>query len=449
MKRSLVIAFAVGLALAVALAAVIREAWPPEWKALQKRYYVEMLEKTGRPDVEVGIRELDGAGGRGKERCITCHLGMVLPSAGGPPFQEHPPTGCALPIGAIGCTPCHRGEPLKLTVTGVHGRDGVSRTPLLDWKAGKKRLFSIQAGCAACHGSREGGLLRYDRAVVPDVAAGMDIFLADGCGACHRVAGVYCAADNGPDLTGAGLRTTLDDLVAFLRAPQATFPSSPMPPVARTELETSRLALFLLAQVDLEGDLGSGASEKLLSVVRPPGLADQFGGDFPAAVTLPAGRALVEKIGCAGCHRVSQGGDGVPDLLYAGWTRNKPFLTTMLTDPRKQVPGTYMPGLPGAPTTAVESIVEFLAYERAPLPLNAEEAWVGICRPCHGGKRDPGSVVLARKPPLLEPGSVKMGRDAFMKTLVSGRKGTAMAPWGSVLLRSFLEELHVYLSGAP
>jgi mono/diheme cytochrome c family protein len=445
-RKKFAAAFAAGFVAALALYFLVSALHRPAWRSYQEEYAAR-VEKEGKPPPDAGPVSTGRSGDGKVERCLTCHLGMVYPESYESPFQAHPKTRCAMGVVEIGCTHCHRGEGLALTMEGAHGLEPRSRYPLLDWKAGEAAAFRLQAGCARCHGGRPGGVLGYDEGIVPDVAAGMDIFLGRGCTSCHCITGVYCAAENGPNLTGAALGKSFDGLEALLRSPQASFPDSPMPPFSGTDRDLERLALFLLAQTDLAGDMGSGEAQKLLSLTKTVSLADHFGGEFPAAPAASRGRVLVGKIGCLGCHRAGEESSGVPDLAYAGWTRGRDFLENMLKAPGKEVPGTYMPAL-DAPQAVVDSIVEHLYYERAVLPTHPETAYARICAPCHGADRDPGIVVLAKAPPLLVPGGGVPDRDTFMQTLSKGRKGTAMAPWARAFLKAFVEGIYGFLNGS-
>jgi ubiquinol-cytochrome c reductase cytochrome b subunit len=59
------------------------------------------------------------------------------------------------------------------------------------------------------------------------------------------------------------------------------------------------------------------------------------------------GRALYERLGCAGCHRVHGAGGAVgPDLSYVGETRTRDWLIQHFRDPQSTSPGSIMPKLP-------------------------------------------------------------------------------------------------------
>jgi cytochrome c oxidase subunit 2 len=72
----------------------------------------------------------------------------------------------------------------------------------------------------------------------PEAVRGREVFLAEGCGACHTVRGTPAQGRNGPDLTHLGSRTSLaagvlpmthDALLRWLRDPAAIKPGVAMP----------------------------------------------------------------------------------------------------------------------------------------------------------------------------------------------------------------------------
>ena len=84
---------------------------------------------------------------------------------------------------------------------------------------------------------------------------GAALFDAQGCGGCHAVRGTPYDATIGPDLSrfgerrtlGAGiLPPTLDNIAAFIRAPQAAKPGARMPAYPQLSVGQARaIALYL------------------------------------------------------------------------------------------------------------------------------------------------------------------------------------------------------------
>src|SRR5208282_4259216 len=121
------------------------------------------------------------------DRCITCHVGMdeysnptQLTPFKDNPFKGHPDiTGIAKnhPFTKYGCTVCHGGQGLALTVEAAHGETENWDKPLL-----KGNL--IQASCAKCHGNFQ--TLKGAEAV----AMGRKLMEDHGCFGCHSINGV-------------------------------------------------------------------------------------------------------------------------------------------------------------------------------------------------------------------------------------------------------------------
>lgn len=388
----------------------------------------------GREPAPRSVRGPDGS----VERCPSCHLGALL---GGPRIGgregRHPPIACALAPGrdGVGCVACHGGDPLRAAPTeAAHRR-------LLD-RSGETlaRARRLEPGCASCHEQRGATrVLAYDERVVPTVAAGLRLYLEDGCPSCHRLARVYRATAGGPSLDGVGARRTRAELLVRLREPQRASPGSPMPPSSREAHELEALAAFLLAQREAPAaDLAS-----------PPGLGDHFPRESLelSSASAAAGALWARRLGCAGCHRLGEADAGVPDLRLVGWYASGEELLLSLREPGRRFPGGHMPRYElELPPLLSASLLEYLALQRAPLPSSPEEVLRGVCLRCHGarGERDPKAVVLARRPPALTPAPP---RERFLETVVKGRAGSAMAPWGRALSRPFVESLHVALAG--
>jgi len=379
---------------------------------------------------------------------VTCHLGMALPDAGTGLFRRHPATPCRLDARQIGCTACHRGEPLGLTALGAHALG--SPRELLDWRGGS-RATALQPACAQCHLGRAHGVLRYDAELVPDVAAGLELFLEQGCPSCHRVAGIFAAGDHGPPLGGIGRLRRRAQLAATLADPQRQSPTSPMPPLTLPPRRAEQLVLFLSAQIGAAREPGSSPAAALLSG-RRGALVDHFDSDLPTATEPNAavGALWARRVGCTGCHRLGEDASGVPDLTRVGWIATYDELGLALRDPARRFTGTLMPRLE-LPEPVIGSVLLYLAQQKSPLPDQPCDVQREVCARCHGADgrslvaqapgtpaRDRRAVVLARRPPEL--------RGVPLQTLLEvagrGRKGTAMAPWGRVLTESFLRQVH-------
>jgi mono/diheme cytochrome c family protein len=427
MRRLLLICVGLGALLALAGDLLVRRLALTEWRGVQRRYN-EQQRREALPSIAEGIRAVDGP--HGPERCVTCHLGTVLPDAHDPPFSAHPTLPCTEPLHRLGCVSCHGGVPLALTRARAHGLEPAFAASRLLPAAQR------QAGCAVrgCHGRVSHGVLTYDGAA-EEVALGLELFLARGCPACHRLDGVYHAsAESGPSLSGVGARLSRSAL-----AERLAHPTPPMPPV---EPGQGLDRLLLLLQAQRQPDPRDRPSPRLL---------DHFpAAELPSSPSPAAGALWARRLGCAGCHRLGPADAGVPDLRHVAWTTTAEDLRESLLHPERRFPGTRMPAL-GANETLVESLVQYLALQRVPLPSSPPAVFAEVCARCHGVRRDPRHVVLSRRPPLLEK-DLRLSREAFVETAARGRKGTAMAAWGKALPPAFLGQIYDLLrerGGSP
>jgi mono/diheme cytochrome c family protein len=427
MRRPLLIALLLGLPLGVLL-----QQWSAaggEWRSWQRRWS-ELRRVRGLAARAPGLVTAGPA-----DRCVTCHLGALTGRAVGGHvlFAPHPPLACTVDPGQVGCRACHRGDGARVDRAGAHGLRGPAGRRLLGLGLrGGERLRALQAGCAGCH-RKPGAALRYDVEVVPEVAAGLALFLTEGCPACHRVPGVAASREVGPPLAAAAERLSADELRERLLRPQRFAPASPMPPSPLGGEDLGRLVAFLTAQ---PGAAASGG--------RPPRLTDHYPADYPLQPTPAVGAIWARRLGCEGCHRLGERAGGVPDLRFAGHLLRSDELRTALLDPGRRVRSTLMPAVQ-APSTVEESLVAWLALQRRPLPASAAEVARQICLRCHGRQPDPKRAVLSKQPPLLD--DVPQAR--FVDALSKGRPGTAMQPWGPVLGPALLLQLHSYLRGTP
>jgi len=210
-----------------------------------------------------------------------------------------------------------------------------------------------------------------------------------------------------------------------------------MPPVALPASELDQLLAFLAAQV---------APPRGPAAPRPA-LLDHFAAE-PLEPGPAAGAAWARRLGCVGCHRLGESDPGVPDLRHVAWIATDEELRASLLEPQRRFPGSAMPPL-HVPPDVEASLLEYLALLRAPLPSSPAAVFREVCARCHGRQRDPKSVVLARRPPLLEAGAISLPRDRFVRAVLEGRKGTAMRAWGRVFTPAFAEALYQELRRAP
>ena len=119
-------------------------------------------------------------------------------------------------------------------------------------------------------------------------ARGRQLFSRLGCVACHRAAADLPPRASrlggvGPDLSQAGVRLKPGWIQRWLSGPRRLHPAARMPDPRLSPTQRGHLAAYLLS-------LGTPAP-------APPAT--------PSPALISRGRALVQQLGCVGCHRIS------------------------------------------------------------------------------------------------------------------------------------------------
>jgi mono/diheme cytochrome c family protein len=290
------------------------------------------------------------------DRCTTCHLSIdrmgyeKYPQ----PYTTHPNLAAYIgsdsphPLNRIGCTVCHDGMGQSVTF-----RDA-AHTPRDDkqmhawedehgwkdphyWDYPMLPVGMTEASCAKCH---------REEAMVPN---GSTITLAyatyerAGCYACHKTRGFEGLRKPGPNLTKVRSKLTADWVKNWIREPKAIKPATWMPQVwynsnsntpqdaPRNEAEINATVAYLFAN----------SQDYTPAVATPP------------QGNAASGKAIVESVGCLGCHVVdekdrSAAGPrrtfGQP-LQSIGSKTSYTWIYNWVRDPRHYSPETYMPDL--------------------------------------------------------------------------------------------------------
>jgi len=154
------------------------------------------------------------------ERCQTCHLGIDrVGFEGAPqPYATHPHRNVLLaqhPVEQFGCTVCHAGQGVALSVHSAHGELHLfDQTPRL-----AEPLLTapwIQSQCRKCH-QPELPTLQF----ASTVAHGQKLFQTLGCPGCHLVQGYEQQAKVAPDLRRVASKVDPSWLVEWIKAPNA------------------------------------------------------------------------------------------------------------------------------------------------------------------------------------------------------------------------------------
>lgn len=414
------------IALLVALAFAPARSHYTEWRAAQQRYNA-LARRAGSAPVEVAVKQIWKPELGVVDRCGSCHLadGGAAPIAGEGLFADHPP----IPHDprAFGCTVCHAGQGRATSVETAHGHVRHWDEPLLGhaW---------VEAGCGTCHSNLPippARLVERGRAVVAE----------RGCLECHGANRSGSARAGGPDLSYVGLKGIPDDWASLHAARRAA------------------------------GTAGWERYHALAADEAAP--VDAWLRTLVGAPRLVAGKALSQRLGCLGCHRV--GGVGGPegpdlsnegrkapgDLVVAGAARPPAlpdWLAGHFVHPARVVAGSEMPPLaaldPAAGSAQADLLtVYMLSLRTRPIPealappdrvrgmrlgerdfpSDGESLYAVFCSACHGARgegRRWGKLTVGL-PAIGNATFLGIADDEFLRrTITDGRPGRRMPAWG-------------------
>lgn len=256
------------------------------------------------------------------ERCQTCHVGIERPGfeAEKNPYRTHPAREILLahhPVEKFGCTTCHAGQGVALTVATAHGELHLfDQTPRL-----AESLLTgtwIESQCLKCH-QQDIPVLQF----ASDIARGKELFEKRGCPGCHLVRGFENLEKVAPDLTRLASKVDPAWLVEWIKEPTAYLPQAKMPNFRFTPAESEAAASYLLAS-------------------SQPFQGPQYPGNGDAT----AGQKLVGEIGCLGCHMIQgQGNNFAPELTRIASKSHANWLFAWLKNPQGYSATAKMPNL--------------------------------------------------------------------------------------------------------
>ncbi len=166
-----------------------------DWWQHQSRYQSRLQENSAHlaRNISAEIHEIEVNHPPGKDRCMSCHAGILDPSMeeASHPLKTHPQDILKNhPVSAFGCTICHDGRGPATDIL-AHGKDGFP-TPMLQGPL-------VQSNCYRCHQD-------LDDVDVPQLAKGRKLVIENGCLGCHKIEGR--GAPMGPDLARLGYART-------------------------------------------------------------------------------------------------------------------------------------------------------------------------------------------------------------------------------------------------
>jgi mono/diheme cytochrome c family protein len=254
------------------------------------------------------------------ERCMTCHGGVekaVFEKSQGV-FGKHPADFLKThPIKNFGCTLCHDGDGMGLTVSAGHGQDVHWNRPLLSGEL-------VQSSCRRCHPYNEQIPEHIFFPQAPVLSRGKNLYITKGCRGCHELAGFERPRSIAPLLSRVGEKVGHQWLTAWLKRPKDYLPDTIMPFFDLPPEEIEALKAFLLSRPESKMVVGTGTN------MEPANSAN--------------GKKLIDKIGCLGCHKISdRGGTFGPDLSRVAEKIDPSWPMAWVKNPLSYDPETVMP----------------------------------------------------------------------------------------------------------
>jgi len=328
----------------IATFVVFRSEGKQEWKGIQQDYhrmFKQRVEKniqtaTEQEDKEALVKWTrllekaeDGGGVRieqvflpdagVRDLCQTCHLAVENPlfQDAGNPLTYHPPEilGDHKPS-RFGCTLCHHGQGVGLTVEKAHGYEE-------NWPLPRVPSRFVQGLCLGCHETP----FRLEGAEKAE--QGRVLFVEHGCHGCHAARTTENLPRMSTPFAGIGTKVFKPQwMYQWIKDPAAVRPRTRMPTFRLKDEEVIHIVAYLSGQ------------EKM-----PKGLAPY---DRKQA-SYRNGKDLFSEKGCVACHSDKRGEacltDRVPNLSDAGLKLSSRWIATWLEGPADLSPQTAMPRL--------------------------------------------------------------------------------------------------------
>ncbi len=267
------------------------------------------------------------------DRCATCHAGVekaTFAQVHGPfgqhPgdfFNRHPPR-------TFGCTLCHDGDGMGLSVEEGHGETKEWNRPLLRGKM-------VESSCTRCHPYNEHVPEHVDFPDAPALTHGKKLYIAKGCLGCHVLQGFERPRRIAPVLSHVGNKVDRGWLERWLKKPKDYLPETDMPSFDLLSEEIGALSAFLLTRKE-----------------KNSGILAVGSGD------IQRGKKLVDDVGCLGCHTVNEkGGAFGPDLSRIAEKVDFRWAVSWIKNPLAYDPETVMPDF-RLPDSQIADIASYL-----------------------------------------------------------------------------------------
>ncbi len=329
----------------------------------------------------VKMRQVFLPGSQTRDLCMTCHIGMKnsLFTDSENPLKAHPPEILKThKIDNFGCTLCHHGQGVGLTVEKAHGHEE-------NWELPRLPLKYAQSTCLECH-EVVFGLEGAEKA-----SQGRTNFVEMGCYGCHDANVMEELPKYSAPFSGLAKKIQDRNWVAtWIENPEAVRPATLMPKFRISPEQIRDITDYIYSLPDEALMLEKDNNPK--GVVK-------------------TGRQLFTDKGCIACHSQERDKPGysrrVPLLSDAGLKMKTDWLYNWIDNPKAVNPDTWMPNveltaddvnnLTAYVASLKDSEAKSLIKEDVP-PGNSEEGKALIqslgCLGCHKikDKADPAKV---------------------------------------------------------
>jgi cytochrome c2 len=368
--------------------------------------FTQMLAVAETSAVKMNAVFLPGAESR--DLCMSCHSAMenAMFKDDPNPLKKHPDEILKHhPIANFGCTLCHHGQGVGLTVEKAHGFEE-------NWEKPRLPLKYVQSTCFECH-QNVNELEGAETAV-----AGKSLFVEKGCYGCHDAAIRKDLPKFSTPFNTISRKISSKAWAAkWIENPAGVRPATLMPKFRISESQRHDLVAYLFSMED--------------KAIRFP-LSDKRKG------SAKKGEVIFNEKACAACHSEKADEIGltrrVPVLSDAGLKLKGDWLANWISDPLTINPDTWMPKLE-LTSKEVQHLVAYLntrlhgddgASPAGPVPEGDKEKGKNLaqslgCLGCH--------IVRKETDPAKIGVSVMDVADKRMEELPFGNSTVAHTKW--------------------
>ena len=265
------------------------------------------IEQVFLPDA--GVRDL----------CQTCHQAMGNPlfQLAANPLRQHPDEILRHhKPDRFGCTLCHHGQGVGLTVEKAHGEEH-------NWPLPRVPRPYVQGLCLGCHETP------FQLAGAEKAEQGRRLFLENGCFGCHQARTMENLPSTSFTFEGAGVKIESAAWIhQWIKGPDSMRPRTRMPTFRLKEEEILHIVSYVAAKKEVQKAPAAGP---------------------PPEASSTRGKELFSDKGCIGCHSIERGDPNVsrlvPNLADTGFKLSAGWIPVWLEDPSALSPQTPMPRL--------------------------------------------------------------------------------------------------------